>query len=151
MRPRVSVRDSSAAPAPPASQASVPQSIAPQPQTFPQPLRPIVPDTTVAPTPDALSSPPASPEGRKSSWFIPRQRPLTYAPKRVDPPFPYDVRLDPHDDNFAWVGPNRVPKELFTYPRISLEQQSQFQQRLRDLAQRQPPHLHQPTRPAPRR
>jgi hypothetical protein len=151
MRPHVSVRDSSAAPVPPAPQASLPDSAAPQPQTSPQPLRPVVPETTAPPTSDSPSSPPTSPEGRNSSWFIPRQRPLIHAPKRMTPPFPYDVQLDPHDDNFVWVGPNRVPKELFTYPRVSLEQQSQFQQRLRTLEQRQPPRFQQPTRPVPRR
>jgi hypothetical protein len=151
MRPYVSVRDSSAAPLPPASEASLPQNAAPQPQTFPQPLQPVVPETTVPPTSDGLSLPPASPEDRNSSWFIPRQRPLIHAPKRMPPPFPYDVQLDPHNDNFVWVGPNRVPKELFTYPRVSLEQQSQFQQRLRTLEQRQPSHFHRPTRPVPRR
>jgi hypothetical protein len=150
MRPRVSVRDSSATAVPPTPQASLPQSAAPQPQAFPQQARPVVPETTPPPASDGLSSPPTTPEGGNSSWFIPRQRPLIHAPKRKTPPFPYDVQLDPHDNKFVWVGPNRVPKELFTYPRVSLEQQSQFQQRLRTLEQRQPSHVYQPPRPAPR-
>jgi len=52
------------------------------------------------------------------------------------PPFPYNVRLDPSDRKFVWVGPNRVPKDTFTYPRISLERQAQFRDRVRTLEQR---------------
>ena len=46
------------------------------------------------------------------------------------------VRLDPDDKNFVWVGPSRVPKDAFTYPRVSLEQQAQFRDRIRRLEQR---------------
>jgi len=147
MRARVIVRESSAAPAsvPPSPQPSAPQSPPTQDETFPQPRQQIAPEPTATPVPEGTSSPPASSNIRDYSWFIPRHRPFIHSPKRVDPPFPYDVRLDPHDRNFVWVGPNRVPKDLFTYPRIPLEKQAQFQQRLRDLERRRPSHHHQPT------
>jgi hypothetical protein len=58
------------------------------------------------------------------------------------------VRLDPVDRNFVWVGPNRVPKDSFTYPRVSLEKQAQFRERIRVLEQQRSGRRHlSPVRP----
>ena len=77
--------------------------------------------------------------------------PSSHQSKKPSSPFPYNVRLDPSDRNFVWVGPNRVPKEVFTYPRVSLDTQAQFNKRLRALEQRRTPPQKtfpaQPTRP----
>jgi Domain of unknown function (DUF4124) len=152
-RAHMSVRESVAAPAPvpPSSHSSGSQNALPQVQTFPQPQLQVAPEASVSPVPDSTSSPPTLSDGRDDSWFIPRHRTFIHSPRKVDPPFPHNVRLDPHDPNFVWVGPNRVPKDFFTYPRIPLEKQAQFQQRLRKLERQRSSYHHQPTRHLPRR
>jgi hypothetical protein len=97
----------------------------------------------VAPSPPVLDS-------SEESWRpSPNPWPLVHHPKKVTPPFPYNVQLDPIDRNFVWVGRNRVPKDVFTYPRISLDAQAQFRNRIRALEQRRSaPRATFPTRPA---
>jgi hypothetical protein len=148
-RSGVSVRESSAAPsenAPAMEQAPSPV----EPLTLMQPPLQIAPDVAQAP-PTVIPPPSGVPYPRESSVLIPNSRPFVHQPKKLSPPFPYNVRLDPFDPNFVWVGPNRVPKETFTYPRVSLDTQAQFRDRLRALEQRrsapQKTFPRKPTRP----
>jgi hypothetical protein len=133
-RAQVSVRDS----APSLSEgtlATEPAARSVEPVTVRQPPMQMPPDLaqtppTVAPSPSVVLSP------GDSSVLIPNSRPFVHHSKKVSPPFPYNVRLDPVDPNFVWVGRNRVPKDTFTYPRVSLDAQAQFRNRIRSLKQR---------------
>ncbi len=87
----------------------------------------------LAETPAVTVAPASSPH---SHIAVSKHRRFIHRPKRVEPPFPHNVRLDPFDSNFVWVGPNRVPQDTFTYPRIPLEKQAQFRERIRQLEQR---------------
>jgi hypothetical protein len=148
-RPDVSVRESSAAPsqgAAPREQAASPN----EPFAIEQPPLQMAPDVaqtppTVAPLPSTLPFP------YDSSVLVPNSRPFIHQSKKPSPPFPYNVRLDPFDRDFVWVGPNRVPKDTFTYPHVSLDTQAQFRNRIRALEQRrslpQKTFPTQPTRP----
>jgi hypothetical protein len=95
----------------------------------------MAPDIAQTP-PEPLPEPPVVLYPRESSVLIPSYRPFVHHPKKLSPPFPYNVRLDPFDSNFVWVGANRVPKDTFTYPRISLDKQARFQNRIQVLEQR---------------
>jgi Domain of unknown function (DUF4124) len=133
-RARVSVRDS----APPPSEgtpAMEPAARPVEPATVGRPLMQIPPDLAQTPS-TVASSPPGVIYPGDSSVLIPNSRPFVHHPRKVSPPFPYNVRLDPIDPNFVWVGRNRVPKDTFPYPRISLDAQAQFRNRLRSLEQR---------------
>jgi hypothetical protein len=146
-RAGVSVRESLAAPSegkPPTAETTSPVA----PLTVKHPPVQMAPDL-------AETSPPAAPSpsvvlyAREPSVLIPRNRPFVHHPKKLSPPFPYNVRLDPFDPNFVWVGPSRVPKDTFTYPRISLDKQAQFRDRIRALEQRRSsPHKTFPPKPA---
>jgi uncharacterized protein DUF4124 len=137
MRSRASVRESS-----PASSDAVPTSeplgnaitsAEPHPEK-PSPLQ-MSPDLAETPPP-TVSSPSVETDSRGTSVLMPDHQPFIHRPKKPSPPFPYNVRLDPYDKDFVWVGPSRVPKDAFTYPRVSLEQQAQFRDRIRRLEQR---------------
>jgi hypothetical protein len=133
-RPRVSVRDS-APPPPEGMPATEPAARPDEPVTVRQPPLQMSPD--LAQVPPALALPPSDvPYANGSSVLIPSSRPFVHRPKKVSPPFPYNVRLDPVDPDFVWVGPNRVPKETFTYPRVPLDVQARFSNRIRSLEQR---------------
>jgi hypothetical protein len=123
-----------------------PRSVEPRPVMEP-PLQ-MPPDLAQTPA-TAAPSPSVVPYARESSVLIPSSRPFVQHPKQVSPPFPYNVRLDPHDSNFVWVGRNRVPKDTFTYPRVPLDTQAQFRNRVRTLEQRRSaPRRTFPTQPA---
>jgi Domain of unknown function (DUF4124) len=145
-RAQVSVRDS----APPLSEstpAMEPAARPVQPVTIGRPAMQMPPDLVQTP-PTVAPSPPGAIYPGDSSVLIPNSRPFVHHPKKVSPPFPYNVRLDPIDPNFVWVGRNRVPKETFTYPRISLDAQAQFRNRIRSLEQRRSaPRTAFPTQP----
>jgi hypothetical protein len=143
------VRESSPVPsaAPPISEPTreMMSSIEPRP-VEPSPLQ-MPPDLAETPSPVA-PSPSVVPDLRDTSMLIPDYRPFVHRPKKPSPPFPYNVRLDPFDKNFVWVGPNRVPKNTFTYPHVSLETQSQYRDRLHTLERRKSgPHKTAPARP----
>jgi hypothetical protein len=144
---QVSVRESLAAPSaatPVMDQAARPV----DPLMVKQPPLQMAPDLTQTP-PTAAPRPPVVLYPRESSGLIPSDRPFVHHPKKLSPPFPYNVRRDPFDPNFVWVGPNRVPKDIFTYPRVSLDTQAQFRDRIRALEQRRAiPHKTFPTTPA---
>jgi hypothetical protein len=146
-RSGVSVRESSAAPSegtPAMEQATRPV----EPLTTRQPPLQMAPDLTQTP-PAAAPPPSVVPYPRESSVLIPHDRPFVHRPKKLFPPFPYNVRLDPFDPDFVRVGPNRVPKDSFTYPRVSLDKQAQFRDRIRALEQRRSaPHRTFPAKPA---
>jgi hypothetical protein len=146
-RARVSVRDS----APPASQGTpAPEPAAPpvEPHTGTQPPFPVLPDPAQTP-PTAAPSPSIVLYPGESSALIPSSRPFVHRPTKVSPPFPYNVKLDPVDPNFVWVGRSRVPKDAFAYPRVSLDIQAQFRNRIRTLEQRRSaPHATFPALPA---
>jgi Domain of unknown function (DUF4124) len=150
MRSRVSVRES----------APVPSNAAPTSEPAGKVISPAEPGAEkpsslemssdlAEPPPPIVLSPPVAPDSGGTSVLIPDYRPFVPRPKKPSPPFPYNVRLDPYDKNFVWVGPSRVPKDAFTYPRVSLEQQAQFRDRIRQLEQRRakPPKA-APTPPA---
>jgi hypothetical protein len=133
-RARVSVRDS----APPPSEGTLPTEPAArpvEPVTVRQPPMQMPPDLAQTP-PTGAPSPSGVPYPGDSSVLIPNSRPFVHHPTKVSPPFPHNVRLDPVDPNFVWVGRNRVPKDTFTYPRVSLDAQAQFRNRIRSLEQR---------------
>ena len=133
-RARVSVRDS----APPPSEGTPsmePVARPVEPVTVRQPPMQMPPDLAQTP-PTVAPSPSGVPYLGDSSVLIPNSRPFVHHPKKVSPPFPHNVRLDPVDPNFVWVGRNRVPKATFTYPHISLDAQAQFRNRIRSLEQR---------------
>jgi len=133
-RARVSVRDS----APPPSEgtpSTEPAARPVEPVTVRQPPMQMPPDLAQTP-PTVPPSPSGVPYPSDSSVLIPNSRPFVHHPKKVSPPFPHNVRLDPVDPNFVWVGRNRVPKDTFTYPRVSLDAQAQFRNRIRSLEQR---------------
>jgi hypothetical protein len=133
-RARVSVRDS----APPPSEGTPsmePVARPVEPVTVRHPPMQMPPDLAQTPPPVA-PSPSGVPYPGDSSVLIPNSRPFVHHPKKVSPPFPHNVRLDPVDPNFVWVGRNRVPKDTFTYPRVSLDAQAQFRNRIRSLEQR---------------
>ena len=146
-RAQVSVREST----PPSGEGTpaVEPTIRPvESVTIRQPPLQMPPD--LAPTPP-IGAPSLSvvPYPHETSVLVPSSRPFGHSPKKVSPPFPYNVRLDPFDPNFVWVGRNRVPKETFTYPRVSLETQAQFRNRLRALERRPSgPQKTLPTMPA---
>jgi hypothetical protein len=140
MRSRVSVRES----------APVSGNDVPTPEPAGSVMSPAEPrsekPSPLQMSPDlAETPPPVVPDSRGTSVLIPDHRPFVHRPKKPSPPFPYNVRLDPFDKDFVWVGPSRVPKETFTYPRVSLEQQAQFRNRIRQLEQRRS----KPTRATP--
>jgi Domain of unknown function (DUF4124) len=133
-RSGVSMRESSATPsegAPAREQATSPV----EPLPIKQPSLQMPPDVAQVP-PSVTPLPSIVPYPRESPVLIPNSRPFVHQPKKLSPPFPYNVRLDPFDPDFVWVGPNRVPKDTFTYPRVSLDTQAQFRNRLRALEQR---------------
>lgn len=133
-RARVSVWDS----APPPSEGTPARESAArpvEPVTVRQPPMQMPPDLAQTP-PTGAPSPSGVPYPGDSSVLIPNSRPFVHHPTKVSPPFPHNVRLDPVDPNFVWVGRNRVPKDTFTYPRVSLDAQAQFRNRIRSLEQR---------------
>jgi hypothetical protein len=149
MRSRVSVRESSPEPreTPPAAEQAVHPLPAVEPQTVRQSPQPVPPDLAETPR---LAPPPSAvaPYAGDTSVLIPNHRPFVHRPKKLSPAFPYNVRRDPFDPNFVWVGRNRVPKATFTYPHVSLEQQAQFRNRIRRLEQRKSgPHNPSPAHP----
>jgi hypothetical protein len=144
MRPRAMVRESTSrpepAPSPPAPPVSQGQPTEPSLSRSPLPQG----SPEVSEPSSAMVAPLPSPHDRV---LAPSRRPFIPRPKRLEPPFPHNVRLDPFDPNFVWVGPNRVPKDTFRYPNIPLDKQAQFQERIRQLEQRRsspgkalPPH-----------
>jgi hypothetical protein len=106
-----------------------------EPVTVRQPPMQMSPDLAQTP-PTGASSASGVPYPNDPSGLLPNSRTFVHRPKKVSPPFPYNVRLDPDDPNFVWVGRNRVPKDTFTYPRVSLDAQAQFRNRIRSLEQR---------------
>jgi hypothetical protein len=130
-RSRVSVRES-AGPLREESLSTeqIPRPVEPSATTVPPLRMPSKSGQEPAATP---SSPSAQPDGSGWPWLVPSSRPLVHHRKKISPPFPYNVQLDPYDSNFVWVGPNRVPKETFRYPRVSLDTQAQFRDRVRAL------------------
>ena len=137
MRTRVAVRESSPAPrdTPPAPGQADPAMPPIEPRTAKPSPSPMPPDLPEMPPP-AAPPPSVAPYAPDTAVLVPGYRPFVHPPKKLSPPFPYNVRLDPFDQNFVWVGPNRVPKNTFTYPRVSLDQQAKFRDRLRVLEQR---------------
>jgi hypothetical protein len=133
-RARVSVRDSALPPSE-GTPATEPAARPVDPGTVQQPPMQMPPDLAQTP-PTAAPSPSGMPYPGDSSVLIANSRPFVHHPKKVSPPFPHNVRLDPVDPNFVWVGRNRVPKDTFTYPRVSLDAQAQFRNRIRSLEQR---------------
>lgn len=137
VRASVSVRESSATPdegIAPREQEARPR----DPLAIEEPPLQMAPDVAqTPPIPEPLPS--ALPIPYEPSVLVPNGRPFVHHPKKRSSPFPYNVRLDPSDRNFVWVGPNRVPKEAFTYPRVSLDTQAQFNNRLRALERRRTP------------
>jgi hypothetical protein len=146
-RSRVSVRESSAAPSEGASameQATHPV----EPLIVKQPPLQMPPDLAQT-LPPTAPAPAVTPYSGESSVLIPSDRPFIHRPKKPSPPFPFNVRLDPFDRNFVWVGRDRVPKDTFTYPHVSLDTQAQFRNRIRALEQRRSAARKTfPTRPA---
>jgi hypothetical protein len=133
-RPSISVRESSTAPsadAAPRQQETDPR----EPLAVEEPPLQIAPDVAQTPPPVA-PLPSTLPIPNESSILVPNSRPFVHQLKKPSSPFPSNVRLDPFDADFVWVGPNRVPKETFTYPRVSLDTQAQFRKRLRVMEQR---------------
>lgn len=133
-RAQVSVRQST-----PPSSTGTP---AVEPTTHPtesvttwQPPLQMSPDLSPTP-PTGVPSLSAVPSPHEPSVLILSSRSFVRHPKKVSPPFPYNVRLDPFNPNFVWVGRNRVPKDTFTYPRVSLDTQAQFRNRLRAIEHR---------------
>jgi hypothetical protein len=103
--------------------------------TIRQPPLQMSPD--LAPTPPTgAPSPAVVPYPHEPSGLILSSRSFVRHRRKIAPPFPYNVRPDPFDPNFVWVGRNRVPKDSFTYPRVSLDTQAQFRNRLRALERR---------------
>ena len=146
-RARVSVRDST----PLASEDTPALTPLPRPIEPPavtQPSLPTSPD--MAQTPPAVTpSPVVVLYPGVSSVLIPGSRPLVRHPHKIFPPFPYNVHPDPVDPNSVWVGLNRVPKDTFTFPRVSLDTQIRFSNRMRILEQRRSgPRVPFPTGPA---
>jgi hypothetical protein len=145
-RAQVSVRES----APPPSEgtpAMEPAAHPVGPVTVGLPRMPMPPDLAQTP-PIVAPSPPGVTYSGDWSALIPNFRPFVHHPRKVSPPFPYNARLDPIDPDFVWVGRNRVPKNTFTYPRISLDAQAQFRNRIRSLEQRRSvPPVTFPTQP----
>jgi hypothetical protein len=141
----VVVRES--APASEGTPAMEPARRSVEPRPVMEPPLQLPPDPAQTPA-TAAPSPSVVPYARESSVLIPSSRPFVQHPKKVSPPFPYNVRLDPHDSNFVWVGRNRVPKDTFIYPRVPLDTQAQFRNRIRTLEQRRTaPHRTFPTQP----
>jgi hypothetical protein len=133
-RARVSVRDSALPPSE-GTPATEPAARPVDPGTVQQLPMQMPPDLAQMPL-AAAPSPSGMPYPGDSSVLIANSRPFVHHPKKVSPPFPHNVRLDPVDPNFVWVGRNRVPKDTFTYPRVSLDAQAQFRNRIRSLEQR---------------
>jgi hypothetical protein len=145
MRARVQVRETTPRSAPAATPA-LPQPWPPRPaESTPQPPQIIL--VFAEPTPPSVSSF----EFSDARPFIPRPRLFVRRLKRFDPPFPHNVRLDPFDPQFVWVGPSRVPRDAFRSPNIPPEKQAQFWERIRQLERRQTPgvkpFLSRPPRP----
>ena len=148
-RARVSVRDTT----PPLNDDTP----AMEPVARPLESVPVRPSPMQMPPDLALTSPSGAPSPSGVPYtndlpvLLPNSRTFVHHPKKVSPPFPYNIRLDPVDPNFVWVGRNRVPKDTFTYPRVSLDAQAQFRNRIRSLEQRRsipPPIFRTPaTRP----
>lgn len=133
MHARVTVRESTRR-----SDPVLPASLPPLVETKPtEPLPSRHPPLEMAPDlpkdPPNTIAPEASPDSRLLS---PKHRPFIHRTRRLELPFPHNVRLDPIDPNFVWVGRNRVPKDTFTYPKIPLDKQAQFRERVRQLEQR---------------
>jgi hypothetical protein len=145
-RAQVSVREST----PPPSEGTPAMGPATRPvEPVPVGQPPVQMPPDLAQTPSTTApSPPGVTYAGDSSVLIPSSRPFVHHRRKVSPPFPYNVRLDPSDRNFVWVGRNRVPKDVFTYPRISLDAQAQFRNRIRLLEQRRSvPPIIRPTPP----
>jgi hypothetical protein len=137
MRSRVSVRESSPALSDVMPTSEPVGSVTLSAEPRPEEASPLQMSSDLAETPPpTVSSPSGALDSRGTSVLIPDHRPFVHRSKKPSPPFPYNVRLDPYDKNFVWVGPSRVPKDTFTYPRVSLEQQAQFRDRIRRLEQR---------------
>jgi hypothetical protein len=133
-RARVSVRDTT----PPPNDgiaATEPAARPVGPVTLRQPPMQMAPDLAQTPSPGAPLPSAASSPPEPSVWLS-SSRTFVHHPPTASRPFPYNVRLDPVDPDFVWVGRNRVPKDAFTYPRISLDAQAQFRNRIRSLEQR---------------
>jgi hypothetical protein len=135
-RAQVSVREGTP-PSGAGTSAVAPTTRPVEPVTIRQPPLQMSPDLAPAPSTGAPSLS-VVPSLHETSVFVPSSRPFVRRPKKVSPPFPYNVRLDPFDPNFVWVDRNRVPKDTFTYPRVSLDTQAQFRNRLRALEHRRP-------------
>ena len=144
MRSRVSIRESSPPSSPIHPESAVVESMAPLPEPVPvNPLQ-MPPDLEELPPP-SHPSPSTLLPSEDASDLTSDYRVRAPRAKRPSRPFPYNVRLDPSDRYFVWVGPNRVPKDLFTYPRVSLEKQAQFRDRLRTLERRKAEPRNTPT------
>jgi Domain of unknown function (DUF4124) len=146
-RAHVSVRESM----PPSSEGTPAMEPAPrpvEPGTFRQPPLEMSPDLAQTP-PTGAPSLSVVPYPHASSMLIPSSRPFVRHRQKVSPPFPYNVRLDAVDPNVVWVDRSRVPKDSFTYPRVSLDTQAQFRNRIWALEQRRSgPQKTLPAKPA---
>ncbi len=100
----------------------------------PSPM-PMPPDLSRT-SPSGAPSPSGVPYTNELPVLLPETQSYVRHPNKGSPPFPYNIRLDPVDPNFVWVGRNRVPKDTFTYPRVSVDAQAQFRNRIRSLEQR---------------
>jgi hypothetical protein len=137
MRSRVSVRESAPVSSDTVSTSEQASSVMSPVEPHAEKPSPLQMSPDLAETPPPVVSPPSVVlDSRGTSALLPDHRPFVHRPKKPSPPFPYNVKLDPFDKDFVWVGPSRVPKETFTYPRVSLEQQAQFRNRIRQLEQR---------------
>jgi len=132
-RTLVSVRDATP-PLDDSTPTRKPAARPPGPVTVGQPTMQMSPNLAQTP-PTGAPSPSGVPYPNDPSGLLSNSRAFIHPPKQVSPPFPYNVRLDPVDPNFVWVGRNRVPKDTFTYPRVSLDAQAKFRNRIRSLAQ----------------
>jgi hypothetical protein len=146
-RAHVSVREST----PPSSEgtsATEPTPRPVEPVTVRQPPLEMSPDLAQTPPTEAPSLA-VVPYPHELSALIPSSRPFVRHRQKVSPPFPYNVRLDAVDPNVVWVDRSRVPKDSFTYPRVSLDTQAQFRNRIRALEQRRSgPQKTLPAKPA---
>jgi len=152
MRPRVAVRESSEPrqTEPPAADTSQGPSPPSKPPMLQHPPPQLAPDTSGAPPGDAVPLDVIEQPAPHRHPVKQRLRAGTFQPRPSDLPFPDNVQLDPVDPNFVRIGQSRVRKDTLTYPRISLEDESKLQARLRTL-QQQPPSSRRPPQPRPPR
>lgn len=136
MHSRVEVRESSRPrePEPQLSGRSERRTVPAEPLTLKSPPLEMSPDVSEVPV--TTAPPPVSVKrrARHSHVLVPPRHRFSHHPKKFFAPFPHNVQLDPFDADFVWVGQSRVPKEVLTFPRISLDNQLKFQERLRALA-----------------